>query len=307
MRTRSALVCVLYTVLGTVAACLPADTRPAPGTVTFTLSPSAAVVHGVTTVDGWSLEFDKVLIGIGDVGLGNTCVRYSDAGYDRVLDAAHGAGQHLSILYGLGTCDVRFRVTTPSAQSLLGEGVTEGDKTFLRTGGTDAYATNAGIALYVSGAATQGGRSARFRWAFRQRTRYQGCGVDIQDGGSNDAITLTGSSNFTQELTVAPERLFRDDLEEPARLRFAPFARADAPLGDGDSEITLAELAKVALTSTRPLGVYGIGKADETKVVSLEDYVYLILYPTLARYGANGACPANAGGRGGGGPGGMMD
>ena len=73
--------------------CLPADTRTPPGKLTMTVSPSDATLHGFTTVDGWAVQFERVLVGIGHTGLGPDCTNYSEARYYRLLDLSAGSGQ----------------------------------------------------------------------------------------------------------------------------------------------------------------------------------------------------------------------
>jgi hypothetical protein len=105
------------------AACLPSDDRPPPGNVTFTVSPSPAVRDGITTDDGWALSFSRLMLGIGRVGLSDTCTEYTHPWYDRLLDVTNGSGQKLALFYGLGRCDIRFRIQPPSFDGLLGTGV----------------------------------------------------------------------------------------------------------------------------------------------------------------------------------------
>lgn len=66
--------------------CVPADTRPPPGMLTLTVSPSEAVSSGVMTADGWRLTFERVLIAIGGAALDDGCIQYSQANYDRIVD-----------------------------------------------------------------------------------------------------------------------------------------------------------------------------------------------------------------------------
>ena len=83
---------------------------PVPGTLTLTVSPSPTVANGVVTADGWALAFDRVLVAIGKAGLGEGCAIYGEADYDRILDVTKQSGQKLGILFGVGKCDVDFRI-----------------------------------------------------------------------------------------------------------------------------------------------------------------------------------------------------
>src|SRR5262245_46059656 len=124
MKPQGSSWCALCAALACGSGCLPSDDRPPPGNVTFTVSPSTAVQSGVTTDDGWRLSFSRLLLGIGRTGLDDGCAEYAEPRYDRLLDVTKASSQKLSIIYGLGQCDVRFRIQPPSPDVLLGTGVT---------------------------------------------------------------------------------------------------------------------------------------------------------------------------------------
>ncbi|MBI5534905.1 MAG: hypothetical protein HY898_19415 [Deltaproteobacteria bacterium] len=320
----------LLAVAAATAGCLPADDRPPPGKLLMTASPSPAVEQGVTTVDGWLLTFQRVTLGIGRVSLGDGCNSYSEARYDRILDVTKGSGQKISEQYGIGVCDVRFRVNVPATDAVLGAGMTEADRAVMRTPGTDLYATDAGVTIWIEATASREGVTKTLRWLFRQPYRYESCGVKI-DGQIAAGVNLVGSENQTFDIGVAAERLFRDDIQEAtAALRFDPFAAADA---NNDGQITLEELGKVELSKIRGLGPYGLdadagdggdahveaGKADAGDmdsgdmdagdmdagdggprgITTLQDYVYNVLMPTLPRFRDTGSCVAIPGTGGG--------
>jgi hypothetical protein len=288
-------------------ACVPADDRPTPGKLTLTVSPSPAVLNGVVTSDGWSVTFERVLIGIGRASLGNDCARYSDSSYDRVLDVTTKSGQKLSILYGIGQCDLRFRVAAPSTDAVLGEGVTEADKTALRTPGGDPYVPLGGIAMDIAGAASRNGVNKRFHLVFRPRVRYANCKVEPDAG---KALDLQSNVDEVFDIRIEAEAVLRDDPDaSTASLRFEPFAAADK---DGDGMVTLEELRAVPIASVRDGGSFEAGiyefdddagtfRAGKAVVIeSLGDYVYELLLPSLPRFRGTGSCGAGVGmGRGG--------
>jgi hypothetical protein len=283
--------------------CVPADTRPAPGTLTFTVSPSPAVAHGVTSADGWSISFDRVLVGIGNEGLGEACSIYGEANYDRILDVTSEANQHLGILHGIGQCDVDFRIAAPSTDAILGDGVTEDDKTRLRTPGGDAYEPSSGIAADVAATATRAGVTKHFHLSFRPRIRYQRCSLD-PDAGQPE-VDLASNVDLTYDIRIEAEALLRDDVDVAAHLRFDPFANADK---DGDGTVTLDELRAVPIEDVRDggpfeAGTYEVDDAGQLTrgkpivITSFGDYVYLLLAPTLARFRDTGTCIPSARGR----------
>jgi hypothetical protein len=283
--------------------CVPADTRPPPGTLTLTVSPSPGVARGVTTADGWSIAFDRVLVGIGNAGLGEACAIYGEANYDRILDVTSEANQHLGILHGLGQCDVDFRIAAPSTDALLGDGVSEADKTRLRTPGGDPYVPLGGIAVDVAMTATRSGVKKSVHLAFRQRIRYQRCSLDPDAG--LPAVDLESNVNLTYDIRIEAEALLRDDFAVASALRFDPFASADK---DGDGDVTLDELRAVPIDAVRDGGAFEAGTYDiddagqivrgpSVVIATLGDYVYLLLAPTLARYRDTGICIVNTRGR----------
>jgi hypothetical protein len=285
--------------------CVPADTRPAPGSLTFTVSPSPAVAQGVVTADGWAISFDRVLLGIGNEGLGEACAVYGEASYDRILDVTREANQHLGIVHGLGQCDVDFRIAAPSTDAILGNGVTDDDKTRLRTPGGDAYVPSGGIAADVAATATRGGVTKHFHLSFRPRVRFQRCSLDPDAG--LPAVDLESNVDLTYDIRIEAEALLRDDVSVAARLRFDPFANADT---DGDGTVTLDELRAVPIEDVRDAGPFEAGtyevddagqlvRGRPVVIATLGDYVYLLLAPTLARFRDTGTCIPSARNRGG--------
>lgn len=271
-----------------LAGCLPGDTRPEPGSVLTTVSGSEATREGFTTADGWQVTIESALLGAGPVQLGDDCdkfAEYSEPGYDRVLQLTQAPGQKLSIMFGLGQCDVDFQLSPPTEDAVLGKGVTQAQKTELRTPGSDAWVENDGVTLRVAGRATSGGVTKRFSWDFRQRLFFKSCSVVI-DGVTHAGLDLRGGVRREYDLLMEIEGLFRDDAAPGASLRFAPFAAADDG-DDGDGEVTLEELRQVSLDELRKTAPYSGGPSE---LGTLGDYVYRVLWPTLLRYRGTGKC-----------------
>jgi len=304
------LVLAATALLGLIVAqaCVPADTRPVPTELNVMVSPSDAVAFGTTTADGWSITFDRVLVGIGGTSLGDGCTEYSEASYDRVLDVTFDAGQKLSQLHALGQCDFRFRIGPPAEDALLGVGVAEDDKTRMRTPGVDPYSvplaapdastrapSPSGIGAEISLTARRGGVTKRLRLVLRSRIRYQRCSI-VAGGGPS--VYLTEGDTQAVNLRIEAESILRDDDDAGAALRFDPFAEADV---DGDGEVTLDELRAVPLAKARDGGGFEAGTYDvddagqliqgrPIAIESLGDFVYLVLAPLIPRFRDIGRC-----------------
>lgn len=323
MRWRPAILAVSTgaAMLAAAYACVPADTRPPPGVLTMTVSPSETVEAGVKTVDGWTIHFDRVFVVMGNESLSDNCTVYGEADYDRVLDVFAGPGQKLGILHGLGRCDVRFRAGPPSTDAVLGASVTPADKTALQIPEPDPYsppdgrgAGGAGTAFEIAGTATKDGVTKKFDLIFRRRVRYQRCTPDppppdasfatlndtVAFSDAGDSVSLGENQNVVYDLVIEPEAVFRDDPNPTsAALRFAPFAASDV---DQNGEITLDELRGVPITTLRDAGAFEAGTYDfdddagllqrgrPIVITSLGDYVYQLLFPTLPRFRGTGWC-----------------
>lgn len=300
-------------------ACLPADTRAAPGELTMTVSPSDATLHGIATADGWTITFDRVLVSMGHTTLDDDCNSYSDARYYRLLDLGAGSGQTLSLLFGLGTCDLQFRFAPPDADAVLGAGITDADEMYMRTPlQDDGYNIDSGVALDVVGSAARDGAVSRFHWSFRQNIRYGNCTFPGASG-SGSGVTLLGGDHVTYDIRMPAEALFRDNVDpEHASLHFAPFAAADALFGNADGEVSLDELRRVpgfvAATDATGIGVswrpatsiappsadggapiaVDAGAAADSiatpVAASLADFVYVFLVPSMPLFRDGGRC-----------------
>ena len=296
--------------LAALDACVPADTRPVPGSLMLTVSPSPAVAQGVTTVDGWNVTFDRLVVNMGQASLGSACNSYSEADYTRVLDVRTQPAQKLSILYGIGQCDLRFRVAPPTVDAVLGENVSQSDVDTLRTPGGDAYVPLGGISIDLAGTALRGAVTKHFHLLFRPRVRYGNCKLDPRAG---PGIDLESNGALTYDIRMEGEAVLRDDVDAAtASLRFDPFANADK---DGDGNVTLDELRLVPIEDVRDGGAFEAGtyvfdddagifrQGRAIPITTFGDYVYELLLPSLPRFRDTGNCTIGIGRSGGGGPG----
>jgi hypothetical protein len=307
------------------AGCLPTDTRPPPASVLVQASADEAIRTGVTTADGWSVKFDRFLITLGRASLdGDACNPYSDARYERILDMQQPSPQKISLLYGLGQCDFSFSVVHPVWDSVVGPGVAADEALMMQTAGSDKYTAPtgqlAGVNTYVTGTAERSGVRKTFAWSFRLDFEYQGCSSGSDAGPQG--LTLHGNEATTVDLLVRGETLFQTDVDATSgKLQFEPFAAADSIVGNDDGQITLDELNSIPITvSGGPrgavdagamvpdaglspqaldaglaaldgsLGDYSSGDGGVLSPSTLEDFVYLELFPSIVRYQDTGQC-----------------
>jgi hypothetical protein len=279
--------------LGLCSACLPAETRPPPGELTLTASADPVVLAPITTADGWSVRFERVLLSIGFLTLekSDDCDGYAGANYGRLLDFGRSGPQRVGAVYAIGRCDVGFALAEPPSNAVLGVGVSAADLSFMREKGSDPYASDRAISFFVAGTATRGSETKTFHFELRRALIYEDCRVP---DGPAPTVTLGSDQSVAFDLRVRAQALLQDDLDDQvAALAFDPFARADDETGDRDGEVTLDELGDL------PLGALGKASGawatDTSKWKSFRDYVILGLAPTVLRFEGTGRCAHRSG------------
>jgi hypothetical protein len=259
-------------VASTCVACLPDDTRPPPSALTVVVTSDAAAP--ILTADGWQIVLDRFLVSLGEAEPeeSDDCFVYNETDYLRVLDGLGSEPQLLSKPYALGQCDLTFRLERPGVDSALGSGITTDDLILLGTPGSDEYVVDSGLSLFVAGDATDGTRTKRFEWSFRNGVQYDPCtGVD---GGP--LLSLTENGSQTLEIALVPASLFQTTTDATSALAFADIAGADDG-ANADGTVDFTELANV------PLAV------PESTFESLADRIYLGRVPLVPRM-ANASC-----------------
>ncbi len=237
----------------------------------------AATGGGEGMADGYSVKFGKFLValsglkvahGEGDLG--------GEVAGPLVFDL-HPAGPHTVATFqdiGARRWD-RVSVTLAPAKAAAAGNAAAADVKLMNDNG---------YSVYVEGTAEKGGKKHTFRWGFTTATRYAEC----HEKTSGHGVVVPTGGSATAEITIHGDHLFYDDLQssDPS-LRFEAVAKADA---DADGEVTLAELAKVDLT-TLPAGQYGTGGAGSVK--DLGQFI-ASLTRTLVHFQGEGHCHSSA-------------
>jgi hypothetical protein len=246
-----------------LSSCLPADTRPEAANVLVTMKAGETGVDATlrwATEDGWTISVDRLLLSVGHASLrGDDCNGYQGGSYGRILDIRAGDTQKVALIFGLGQCDLAFRLRPAPGDALLGVGVSEADKLMMRAAASDPWVARQGTSFYVDGRAARGdgevARDKTFAWSFREQVRYDECSLH--------GPPLTAGDVRSVVLRVHPEALF--ERQDGGALRFDPFADADE---DGDGIVSLSELGR------RPSG---------DGFTSLGDEVYRGRFPRTVR------------------------
>ncbi len=224
-----------------IAACLPGDLRPEPGHVYVSVEGSDAALNGFVTDDGWTIHFEKLLVGMGSTVLGgDDCEIYGEAQYTQLFNFTVPGKQKLGDLYGLNACNLQFYVTS-ALFAYLGNGVTVADQAFM-VDQKDFMANGyRAPSIHVRGNAIQGSVTKHFAWRFRGRYSFTECENPI-DGTVNTSLQLKSGEDLRPIVTFHPDELFRDDDKNDAKIRFDPLAAADT---NADGEVSLEEVSKI--------------------------------------------------------------
>lgn len=277
-KLRSAASVVLASAL--VLGCTDARSEGA-GTLDFTIWGEEYVETGIPSTDfadGWSVRFDKFLLVLGEVFVGDE--DDGEAGRlpgSRIFDLAAPGPQAVGTLENVpvGTWDdVGYELVHPDVNTRTSGSVRDEDLAWMKSGP---------YTLHVEGSATREPETRSFAWSFSAPTRYSRC-VAIEQGREVRGVLVRPAARGSIELTIHGDHLFYDDLaSNGAALRFDAIALADA---DADGLVTLDELSRVRLVDI-PEGTYGTGSAGD--VNDLGAFV-TALTQTLGHFRGEGHC-----------------
>lgn len=222
-------------------ACLPGDLRPEPAHLEVSVEGSDAAVNGFVTGDGWTIQFEKLLVGLGYTILaGDDCEVYGDARYGILFDLTVAGKQKLGDLYGLKTCDLQFH-TGLGYSSYAGNGVNRDDR-MLFWDRDDIMAHGYRVStMYIRGNATRGNITKHFAWRFRENYAFTEC-ENTMGEMVNTNLRLKGGDELRPLVTFHPDELFRDGDENDAKIRFDPLAATDT---NADGEVSLEEVSQI--------------------------------------------------------------
>ncbi|MBX3206695.1 MAG: hypothetical protein KF764_16620 [Labilithrix sp.] len=277
-----------------LAACVPADEALRLGSVQFSFRVSERTQEGVDateTLDGWSIRFERTVLGfktmtIGQIGVPDVCsYRGRGAESDIVFDPRLGAVQTFNGIQPVECPDVGIIFGPPGAETTLGAGVTSKDLVDLASG-VPAHA----IIEAVASREALGSRepeTLRIVLRFdstRTSTRFGGCraaarGVRVLEG-ERDQVSVR----------LAAEHLFRDAIAPGSGLRVEPFALAGRN-GDGDDVVTMAELDGLRLNRIPFGGDYQIPNGISTDTFG--DYVRVLFRFAFMFRNEDGLCVGN--------------
>jgi hypothetical protein len=272
--------------LTALAACVPADEAVGLGGVEFTFTVSKRTSTGLEaseTIDGWSIKFDRIVLGfktmtIGKIGVTDVCAyrgrgAESDVVFDPrvglidpdlpVVDRGVALIQSFNGIQPTDCPDVGVIFGSPGPTTVPGAGASVKDIVEL--------ASSPPAIAIVEATVERASRKHRIKLRFdaeRTATRFGGCreamrGVRIQQKQRDEAF-----------VRFAAEHLFRDSMSSSANLKVRPFVDSDI---DGDGVVTMDELDRVRLVNVAPQYLMPNGSTT----ASFGDYVRVMYRFTI--------------------------
>lgn len=227
------------------AACVPADGAFGLGSVQFTIKGSRASDIGVTTGDGWALEFDRVILGfrtmtIGKVGDDDRCAfRGRGETSDIVFDPRRTIVQTFNGISPANCEDTGVFLSPPGDTTDVGPGAAPADL-FELGQGDPAHAL-----IDVTARRDDETFVIRLRFdTLRTASRFGGCAGRFEAKG----VRVRANERSVASTTFAPENMFQNSLGFGGSLRLDPFLAADL---DGDNVLKMSEADSLPLLSVR--------------------------------------------------------
>jgi hypothetical protein len=270
--------------------CLPADLRPEPARVVVDVDlPSELRAIQTepnqitfTTGDGWQVTLDRFFVSMGDMMLqGPGCSEYASAWYGRVLDLSQPGPQRLGQLWGINGCRLTFEVFRPADNAVLGAGVTQADRDFMRhavvpSPGPGGIVPVEGMVLHMRGSASKAQASISFDWGFATGRRFGEC-RRMRDGDLEQHLPLVGGETTEVTIGVDPRELFVfiDPLfaqPDSAQSLIQAIADADQVQGNANGRVAMDELLVPTVTV-------------RDREVNMAEVMRIFTFPSMFNYG----------------------
>lgn len=303
MKMRTLL--ALATTLGSAQlGCLPTDTRPEPGLVRvsadlvseFHVDSPRTDPLTFETDDGWTVAINRLFVVMGYLNFdGDGCNAYSVARYGRILDLLQPGPQKIGQNWGLNDCQLGYRVSFPSDDDVLGAGVTEKDRAWMRDATVpvsrpEGLTTAQGMTLHVQGSLAKGTTQVTFDWGFADELNWTECKRRI-DGELETRLPLVGGETIQVNIAVDPRNLFRAKLPAPDKATVGDsialqqlIFEADQVNGNANGRVAIDELLTVQVPGA-------------TTGENLGEVLRKYSYTSLFLYAGDGVCIAGTRGR----------
>lgn len=244
-RTMTFLVTSLSCLGGLITGCGDGSST---GEVRVDLSGEDAAVQGypvgsgdneIAFVDGFTLQFDKVLVSLENFELAGSDGSGANLAADAVVADLHLGEPEAWVFEGVPSRrwnDVRYVVTPPTINSRAVNAVTDQDLQAMVDGG---------YSLWIMGTASDGVDEYAFDLRFESRVVADACvnGIDETDG-----LVVPNNAVVRAQVTIHLDHLFFDTFAtDDGLLRFEPWA---AVAGE-DGSITLEDLELQSLSDLR--------------------------------------------------------
>ena len=287
----------LFVCASTLAAVGCSDpTSQGSGTEQFTTWGEEFIEEGIpagdgTTgfIDGWSLKYHKFLVNFHEIVVadaGGHVAQKLDK--PRFVDNTKAGEKELITFTGVDAkaySQVSYQIKTAVAGEEIVGGADPADL---------AMMVRQGLSVYVEGEATKPDPddekkvlSKTFHWGFKTQTSYKDCHTE-ENGISTEGVVVTTNKTDVSQLTTHGDHLYYDSLQsgdnaKPTAIRFEEKAAADdGPNGNGDGEVSLAELCQEDIDTDvyNPSGLPG---------ATIGDFV-ISLARTIGHFRGEGEC-----------------
>lgn len=205
--------------------------------------------ESIAFADDWTLQFSKVIVSVGNIGLSGADGKVAIASSDHFIVDLHKGDGELATFENLGARrweKFGYEVVPAAAGMTNVNGVAAGDIEAMIDGGFN---------YWLAGTAEKNGDSYTFAWGLKNPTRNANC-----TNGSDDTegLVITDNATTDGEMTFHFDHVFWSTLgTEEAVLRFDAVAAA----GRDDMEISWEDLQKQKLADL--VGLDGEALVDE--------------------------------------------